>query len=126
MHRFKDLEIWKYSREFCKEIYEVTQAFPETEKFGLVMQLRRGCVSIPSNIAEGASRKSNKDFDRFLEIALGSCFEVETQLLISNDLDVIDDFDLKKLQSKISSIIKMISKFRSNITQSGNCNNPII
>ena len=83
MHRFKELEIWKKSRVFCNEIYEVTAQFPDTEKFGLTNQLRRASVSIPSNIAEGASRKSNKDFSRFLEIALGSCYEIETQLLIS-------------------------------------------
>ena len=94
MHRFKDLEIWKQSRVFCKEIYIVTTQFPDTEKFGLINQLRRASVSIPSNIAEGASRKSNKDFSRFLEIALGSCYEIETQLLISNDLGFLNENDL--------------------------------
>lgn len=98
MHRFKDLEIWKRSRIFCKEIYMVTVQFPDTEKFGLTNQLRRASVSIPSNIAEGASRKSNKDFSRFLEIAIGSCYEIETQLLISLD-----------------SIVKMTSKFKSTL-----------
>lgn len=71
MHHFKDLEIWKLSRLFCSEIYTITVSFPETEKFGLTNQLRRASVSVPSNIAEGASRKSNKDFARFLEIAIG-------------------------------------------------------
>lgn len=98
MHRFKDLEIWKRSRIFCKEIYMVTVQFPDTKKFGLTNQLRRASVSIPSNIAEGASRKSNKDFSRFLEIAIGSCYEIETQLLISLD-----------------SIVKMTSKFKSTL-----------
>ena len=68
MHRFKELEVWKSSRHFCKSIYEVTAKFPDNEKFGLVSQLRRASVSVPSNIAEGASRRSNKDFYRFLEI----------------------------------------------------------
>ena len=74
MHRFKELEIWKQSRVFCKEIYVLTEDFPDTEKFGLSSQLRKASVSIPSNIAEGASRNSNEDFSRFLEIALGSCY----------------------------------------------------
>ena len=87
MHRYKELKFWQYSRAFCKEIYTITASFPTDEKFGLVSQLRRASVSIASNIAEGASRKSNKDFSRFLTIALGSCYEVETQLLISNDLE---------------------------------------
>ncbi|MFT5249340.1 MAG: four helix bundle protein [bacterium] len=65
MHRFKDLEIWKRSRVFCKDIYQVTIYFPSEEKFGLTNQLRRASVSVPSNIAEGVSRKSNKDFSRF-------------------------------------------------------------
>ncbi len=72
MHRFKDLEIWKKSRLFCSSIYETTSKFPESEKFGLTNQLRRDSVSIPSNIAEGSSRNSNKDFSRFLQITLGS------------------------------------------------------
>jgi four helix bundle protein len=115
MHRFKDLEIWKQSRVFCKEIYVVTVQFPESEKFGLTNQLRRASVSIPSNIAEGASRKSNKDFSRFLEIALGSCYEIETQLLISNDLGFLNDNDLKQSLSSLKSIVLMTSKFKSTL-----------
>ena len=90
MHRFKDLEIWKKSRVFCTKIYDITSEFPESEKFGLTNQLRRAAVSIPSNIAEGSSRSSNKDFARFLEITLGSAYEIETQLLISLDLEFIN------------------------------------
>ncbi|MCG9973223.1 four helix bundle protein [Christiangramia crocea] len=74
MHRFKELEIWKLSRQLCKDVYEVTVYFPDAEKFGLINQLRRSSVSLPSYIAEGASRKSSRDFDRFLEIAIGSCY----------------------------------------------------
>lgn len=113
MHRFKDLEIWKLSREFCSDIYEVTGSFPETEKFGISNQLRRAAVSIPSNISEGCSRKSNKDFSRFLEIAMGSMYEVETQLLISNDLGFLSDKRLEFLVDKLNAIIKMTSKFKS-------------
>ena len=115
MHRFKDLEIWKQSRVFCKDIYSITATFPEMEKFGLVNQLRRACISIPSNIAEGASRKSNKDFARFIEIAIGPCYEIETQLLIANDLDFLNKKDLDFLLSKLTSIIKMTSKFKSTL-----------
>tara|TARA_R110002073_G_scaffold240878_2_gene402675 strand:+ start:1423 stop:1695 length:273 start_codon:yes stop_codon:yes gene_type:complete len=77
MHRFKDLEIWKRSRVFSSKIYEVTSKFPDSERFGLTNQLRRASVSIPSNIAEGSSRNSNKDFSRFLEIAIGSAYEIK-------------------------------------------------
>ena len=96
MHRFKDLEIWKKSRLFCSNIYSITSKFPESEKFGLTNQLRRSSVSIPSNIAEGSSRKSNKDFARFLQITLGSAYEIETQLLIAFDLGFINNHELDK------------------------------
>ena len=78
MHRYKELKFWQFSRVFCKDIYAITATFPSDEKFGLISQLRRASVSIASNIAEGASRKSNKDFSRFLMMALGSCYEIET------------------------------------------------
>lgn len=66
MHRFKDLEIWKKSKLFCTSIYEITSKFPESEKFGLTKQLRMAYAAIPSNIAEGSSRNSDKYFSRFL------------------------------------------------------------
>ena len=115
MHRFKDLEIWKKSRFFCSEIYKITSKFPDSEKFGLINQLRRASVSIPSNITEGSSRHSNKDFLRFLQIALGSAYEVETQLLISFDLKFINEKELNQLQANLDSIIKMTSKFKSTL-----------
>lgn len=115
MHRFKELTIWKLSREFCSDIYEVTTSFPETEKFGIINQLRRASVSVPSNIAEGCSRKSNKDFSRFLEIAIGSMYELETQLLISNDLGFVSKEKTQELIEKLNGIIKMTSKFKSTL-----------
>lgn len=115
MHRYKELKFWQISRNFCKDIYVITNKLPQEEKFGLVSQLRRASVSIPSNIAEGASRKSNKDFSRFLTIALGSCYEIDTQLLISFDLKFISENDLELLQDKLNQIIKMMSKFNSTL-----------
>ena len=114
-HKFKELQIWQRSRAFCSIIYKLTSNFPETEKFGLVNQLRRASISIPSNIAEGASRKSNKDFSRFLEIAIGSCYEVETQLLIANDLGYINKKSLQLVIEDLEAIIKMTSKFKSTL-----------
>ena len=115
MHKFKELEIWKKSRLFCSEIYKITSNFPESEKFGLTNQLRRASVSIPSNIAEGSSRSSNKDFARFLQITLGSAYEIETQLLIAFDLKFINNEQLEKLSQNLESIIKMTSKFKSTL-----------
>lgn len=115
MHRYKDLKFWQLSRVFCKDIYQITNQFPDSEKFGLVSQLRRASISIPSNIAEGASRKSNKDFSRFLTIALGSCYEIETQLLLSFDLQFINKLELENLNFTLYQIIKMMSKFSSTL-----------
>ncbi|CAM3593929.1 hypothetical protein FSS13T_16340 [Flavobacterium saliperosum S13] len=115
MHQFKELGIWKKSRLFCSDIYSITSSFPNEEKFGLINQLRRASVSIPSNIAEGSSRNSNKDFSRFLEIAIGSAYEVETQLIIASDLGFIDSEKLVFLSNQLNEIIKMISKFRSTL-----------
>ena len=115
MHRFKDLEIWKRSREFCTSIYEITSKFPDSEKFGLTNQLRRASVSIPSNISEGSSRHSNKDFARFLQISIGSAYEIETQLLIAFDLKFISEKELNDLISELDEIIKMTSRFKSTL-----------
>jgi four helix bundle protein len=115
MHRFKDLEIWKLSRKFCSDIYTITSRFPDSEKFGLTNQLRRAAVSVPSNIAEGCSRSSNKDLSRFLEIAIGSIYEIETQLLIAFDLGYIKQIKLDEFCFNIDKIVKMTSKFRSSL-----------
>lgn len=115
MHRFKDLEIWKLSRNYCSSIYLITENFPEKEKFGIINQMRRAAISIPSNIAEGSSRKSNKDFSRFLEIAIGSCYELETQLLISNDLRFLETEKLDNLLHDLSRIVQMTAKFISTL-----------
>jgi four helix bundle protein len=115
MHQFKELLIWQKSRNFCSEIYSITSTFPNDEKFGITNQLRRASVSIPSNIAEGSSRNSNKDFSRFLEIAIGSAYEIETQLLIASDLGFIKTEQLELLIIQLDEIIKMISKFKSTL-----------
>ena len=116
MHRYKELKFWQFSRTFCKDIYTITATFPSDEKFGLVSQLRRASVSVASNIAEGTSRKSTKDFSRFLTVALGSCYEIETQLIISNDLGFISNNENEILLEKLITIIKMMSKFKATLS----------
>lgn len=83
MNDFRELLVWKKSINFVEKLYIVTNNFPNEEKFGLVNQLRRAGISISSNIAEGSGRNGNKEFVNFLSIAIGSSFEIETQLLIS-------------------------------------------
>ena len=89
MHNYKKLNVWVSSISLVKNIYKLTRKFPKDEMFVLTQQLRRAAISIPSNIAEGAGRNSNAQFKNFLQISIGSCFEVETQLIISKELDSI-------------------------------------
>ncbi|MBX2961221.1 MAG: four helix bundle protein [Cyclobacteriaceae bacterium] len=107
MHNFKELKVWQLSRQLVKEIYELTVDFPSSEKYGLISQLRRCTVSIPTNIAEGAGRNTDKDFAQFLNISLGSAYELETLLILSFDVNLITQEQLDFLTIRISEIQKM-------------------
>jgi four helix bundle protein len=85
MHNFRELEVWKKSIALCKTYYLLSKNFPKEELFGLTSQSRRSLCSVPSNIAEGAGRDTNPQFSNFLNIALGSAFEFETQIIIAKD-----------------------------------------
>lgn len=115
MHNFKKLDIWMKSMDLVTEIYRITNTFPSIERFGLISQMQRSAVSIPSNIAEGSAKSSNKDFGRFLEISIGSSFELETELLPGFNLNYIDSDIYNDLQSKISEIQKMIIGFKNKL-----------
>jgi four helix bundle protein len=115
MHNFKKLAIWTKSVEFVTDIYRVTNTFPSHERFGLISQLQRAAVSVPTNISEGSAKTSNKDFARFLEISLGSSFELETELLVSLNLLYIDIEQYNQLQEKLSELQKMIIGFKNNL-----------
>jgi len=108
---YKELKIWQRSVDFCTQIYIVSKQFPESEKFGLTNQIRRAAVSIPSNIAEGAGRKSKADFIRFLRITEGSINEVETQIIIAQELKFIDEAISEKITNEANQILKMIGGF---------------
>lgn len=110
----KNLDVWKKSIVLVKDIYSITRSFPADEKFGIVNQIRRAAVSIPSNIAEGCARGSDKELLRFLDIAQGSLAELETQLIISEQLEYIETNDLIK---QIESIGQMLSGLKRHIKQ---------
>ena len=114
-HNFKNLNIWKNSIELANEVYSITEAFPKSEEFGLKSQIRRCSVSVASNIAEGSSRTSNKDFNRFLEISLGSLYELQTQLIISSNRNYVELEKLEIIEHKITELQKMISGFQKNL-----------
>ena len=108
MKTHKDLDAWKNSMELCKEIYWVTANFPSEEKFGLITQMRRAAVSIPSNIAEGAARNHKKEFIQFLYMAIGSLSELETQIIISQELDYLKPEQTDILNQKMMIINKRL------------------
>jgi four helix bundle protein len=108
---YKDLKIWNRSIELVKGIYDITSLFPNEELYGLTSQIRRSGISIPSNIAEGFTRYYNKEFRQFLYIALGSCAELETQVIIANRLNYLD----ADIKSKISNDLEIICKMITNL-----------
>ncbi|MCK5169128.1 MAG: four helix bundle protein, partial [Bacteroidales bacterium] len=95
MHNFKELIVWQKARKLVKEIYLILKSFPEDEKYGIISHIRRASISIPANIAEGAGRNTDNDFGRFLDIANGSSFELETLIILSFDLEYLlkSDFE---------------------------------
>ncbi|MDD8016808.1 MAG: four helix bundle protein [Bacteroidota bacterium] len=115
MRDFRKLKIWIQAIEIVTKVYALTAKLPDTEKYGLKSQVQRAAVSIPSNIAEGASRDSELEFKRFLEIAIGSSFEVETQLVIAQNLKMLNQDELKEIFSLISSEQKMLNSLISKI-----------
>lgn len=108
MRNFKNYEVWKLSHQLTLHIYRITQNFPNSEKFHIINQMQRAAYSIPSNISEGCGRKSDKDFNRFLQIALGSAHELEYFILLSKDLNFIDNETFILLNEKINMLKKRI------------------
>ncbi len=106
MKNHKDLDAWKESMDLVVQAYKLTKTFPEDERFGLVSQIKRSAVSVPSNIAEGAARNGSAEFKRFLYIALGSLSELDTQLMLAQRLQFFDD---NSVFDKIIEIRKIIS-----------------
>lgn len=111
MHNFRKLNIWIEARFLAKEVYLLTSGFPATEKFGLISQINRCAISVPSNIAEGSARSTNKDFAHFLRISLGSLFELEIQLILSTDLGIISEKEVEGIIQQVIMLQKMITNF---------------
>ena len=113
-HNFREIKIWQEALVIVKEVYAFTSNLPKEERYGITSQINRSAVSIPSNIAEGSGRTSNKEFIRFLEIAISSSYELETQLILAQDLfnlstnDLIED--LHALQNRIGGFTRQIKE----------------
>ena len=108
MHNFRNLQIWKDTMDLAQAVYEITEALPKMETYGLISQMTRAAVSVPSNIAEGSGR-SDKDFSHFLTIALGSLFELNTQIMLSERIGYLTTEQSLALQRRADKLQMMIS-----------------
>jgi four helix bundle protein len=118
MHNFRQLNVWHLALSVAEDIYKVTNDFPKSERFGLVTQMRRSAISIASNIAEGSSRSTTKDFQRFLSIARGSASELETQVILSNRLGMMTENPAGQLTSRIDEVRAMLIGFSASLEPS--------
>ena len=109
MHNFKELKVWQKARVFVKEVYEMTSAFPPVEMYGITSQVRRAAVSVSGNIAEGAGKRSEKEFMHFLDTAYSSALEIENLILLSFDLHYINDSRQIEMLEHIAEIQKMLT-----------------
>ena len=119
---YRDLIVWQKSMLLVTEIYRLTKAFPREEMYGLTSQIRRSAVSIPSNICEGYARNSDGDFARFLRIACGSLYEMQTQLEIAGNLQYLPDKQLQNVSGQALEVEKMLSSLINKITNSSGVN----
>lgn len=115
MHNYREIKIWQKARILVKDVYKVTKQFPSEELYGLTSQTRRAVVSVPTNIAEGAGRGTDKDFSRFLDIARGSLFELETLMILASDLEFIPETLTIRVLEKTSEILRMMGSFQNNL-----------
>jgi four helix bundle protein len=115
MQRFTELKVWQRSHALALRVYQLTKALPSDEKYGLVSQLRRAAVSVPTNIAEGSKREGNQDFARFLNIAEGSLVETEYLIMLSRDLDYLTSASVTPLLSEIKDVARMLHYLRMKV-----------
>jgi four helix bundle protein len=108
LRNYKELKVWQKSYQLCLEVYRITRGFPGEEKYGLISQIRRATVSVPSNIAEGYGRKTTREYIRSLYLAYGSNCELETQILLSNDLGYMKAQEKESLQGNIEEVERML------------------
>lgn len=115
MHNYKEIKIWQNARGLVNAVYRISEKLPKEELYGLTSQIRRAVVSVPANIAEGAGRGTDRDFSHFLDIAKGSLFELETLLILSNDLGLLLEEELESIFNSINEIIKMMVSFQNRL-----------
>jgi four helix bundle protein len=115
MKNYKELDVWQKSIDLVMELYKITESFPAEERYGLISQIQRAGVSIPSNIAEGWGRGSTKEYVQYLRISRGSLAELETHLIIAQKLNYISEKNIMDLQNKITIIGKMLNNLMKSL-----------
>jgi four helix bundle protein len=124
MKNFKELKVWQKGIGLVVAIYKTTTSFPPEELYGLTSPMRRSAISTPSNIAEGSGRNSDKDLNRFLDISLGSSFELETQIIIAHELQYLSNNEFDKLMASVQEEQKMLPGLLKSVNTPSSCLNP--
>ena len=119
MKDFRKLSVWEKSHSLAVEIYQISSNFPQNEIYGITSQIRRACVSIPANIAEGCGRDGEAEFRRFLQIALGSASELEYHLLLAHDLKMLSEEKHKQLDNRVTEIKRMLTSLIQKLKSDG-------
>ena len=117
MKNYKELKVWKKGIEIVKTTYQLVKQVPQEERYGLISQMTRAAVSIPANIAEGSSRNSDKDYARFMQIALGSAFELQTYFVIMKEMNWINESELTNAENALEEEIKMMHGFLNTLSK---------
>jgi len=120
MRNFRDLKVWEKAHQLTLSTYRVTKLFPKDELYGITSQLRRSCISTPTNIAAGCGRSSDRDFARFLDIAGGSASETEYLYILAKDLGYCGDEDFSKLNEDVNEIKRMLNSFTQKLRAENN------
>ena len=122
---FRELNVWQHSMRLAKAVYQLTVKFPREERFGLSAQLQRAAVSIPSNIAEGNARQSRRDYARFVSMASGSVAELQTQLMLANDLELADALSVEDCLATCEQVSKMLYRLQQALLAGGDNRSPV-
>ena len=111
MRNFREIKVWQKAHSLTLDVYKATRTFPKEELSGLTSQIRRSCVSIPANIAEGCGRSGDVEFARFLQISMGSASELEYHLLLAHDLELLNNSSYERLMTQLTEVKRMLTAF---------------
>ena len=117
VHNFKELKVWQKAMELAQQVYTLSAFFPKEERFGLVTQVQRAAVSVPFNLAEGCGRVTDKELQHFVSIAMGSCFELETQMIFAFRVAYITEDNLRVFQELVSEVQRMLYGFYNRLNK---------